>query len=148
MAFPSLAERIVYHEAGHAVAALAFGVPIIRVIVDSAAPAMHRGRYKPPTADIGVEVMATLCLAGPASEQLFCGEIIDGSDTTDIEMARGYLMDHYNAVRLGAALARHRDAAEKQVRTPWARHRIELIASALLRRGCLNGDEIGELVSG
>jgi hypothetical protein len=63
-------------------------------------------------------------------------------------MARGYLMEHYDALRIGAALARHRDAAEKLVRTPWARHRIELIASALLRRGSLSGDEIGELVSG
>ena len=83
----SLSERTAYHEAGHATAALAFGIPIISVTVDNGTPHMHRGHYRAPH-DRGLEVMVTLCLAGPAAEALFCGPITDGSDHVDIEMAR------------------------------------------------------------
>jgi hypothetical protein len=34
----SLSERAAYHEAGHCAAAIAFGIPVIRVSIDSATP--------------------------------------------------------------------------------------------------------------
>ena len=88
----SLLERTCYHEAGHTAAAVAFGIPIVRVSVANATPAMmHRGNYRAPTPDLGLEAMVTLCLAGPASEEMFCGPITDGGGQTDYEMARRYL---------------------------------------------------------
>ena len=41
----SLSERTAYHEAGHCAAAIAFGIPIIRVTIASDVPHLHRGRY-------------------------------------------------------------------------------------------------------
>ena len=37
-----------------------------------------------------------------------------------------------NPLQAAAELARYRDAARRLVRTPWARHRIRLLANALL----------------
>ena len=53
----------------------------------------------------------------------------------------------YDAMQIGVALARYRDAADKLIRTPWAQQRIRLIADALLRHGSLTGDEIGIMIA-
>ena len=66
----SLIERISIHEAGHAVAALAFAIPIIRVTIAGDTPHLHRGRYR-AEADLALEFMVTLCLAGPEAEKEF-----------------------------------------------------------------------------
>jgi hypothetical protein len=58
--------RIAIHEAGHATAALIYNIPIVRVSIDGA--------------DAGLEWMAALCLASPASEEMFCGSIEGDSD--------------------------------------------------------------------
>ncbi len=47
------------------------------------------------------------------------------------------------AVKLG----RCRDAAQRLVRTPWARQRIRALAAALLRYGSLSGEQIAELAA-
>ena len=86
----SLIERISIHEAGHAVAALVFAVPIIRVTIENDTPHLHRGRYR-AEANLALECMVTLCLAGPKAEREFCGPINDGSDRVDYAMAREYL---------------------------------------------------------
>ena len=86
--------------------------------------------------------MVTLCLAGPEAEREFCGTISDDSDRVDYEMARDYLARQLNPLRIGAELARYRDAAQRLVRSPWALHRIRLLADALLRHGTLSGEEI------
>src|SRR6516225_10887606 len=86
----SLSERAAYHEAGHATAAMAYGIPIIRVTIKNETPHLLRGHYRPQH-EAGLECMATLCLAGPAAEAYFCGSIEDGADRFDILMAREYL---------------------------------------------------------
>jgi hypothetical protein len=48
---------------------------------------------------------------------------------------------------IGVEIARLRDSADALVRTPWAKSRIEAIASALLKRGTLTGDEIGVMIA-
>jgi hypothetical protein len=140
----SFAERVAYHEAGHVAAALVLGVPIVSVTIDNVTPHMHRGHYR-PSHDLGLECMVTLCLAGPAAEALFCGPITDGSDRVDIEMAREYLARWFRPALILFELARHRDAAERLVATPFARHRIPLIAAALIKCGTLTGDDIAGL---
>jgi hypothetical protein len=57
----SLRQRTALHEAGHCAAAIAFGVPIIRVTIDANIPHLHRGRYQPQH-DAGLECMCELCL--------------------------------------------------------------------------------------
>jgi hypothetical protein len=41
-----LRRRCAIHEAGHATAALAFGIPIIRVTIANDMPHLHRRRYR------------------------------------------------------------------------------------------------------
>jgi hypothetical protein len=87
--------------------------------------------------------MVTLCLAGPEAEREFCGPISDDSDRIDYQMARDYLSrDIANPLQVGAELVRYRDAAQRLVRSPWARRRIGVIADALLRNGTLTGEQI------
>jgi hypothetical protein len=42
---------------------------------------------------------------------------------------------------------RYRDAAQLLIRSPWAQHRIRLLADALLRHGTLTGEQIFELAA-
>jgi hypothetical protein len=72
----------------------------------------------------------TMCLAGPAAEEVFCGPIADGSDRADYEMAKHYLARRFGPLQVEAEIARLRDAAHRLVRTPWAQD--QLIAATLL----------------
>src|SRR6516225_2580338 len=60
----SLSERAAYHEAGHATAAMAYGIPIIRVTIKNETPHLLRGHYRAQH-DAGLECMATPA-SGPA----------------------------------------------------------------------------------
>ncbi len=138
----TLLERAAHHEAGHCLAAITFAIPIISVTIDDDVPHMHRGRYRPPH-DCGLECMVTLCLAGPAAEQYFCGPITDGSDQIDRAMARDYLAGRFDPLWIGVEMARLGDAAERLVKSAWGQQRIRQIAEALLDRGTLSGSDIG-----
>jgi hypothetical protein len=142
----SLRQRISFHEAGHTTAALVYNIPIITVSIDADVPHLHRGHYRAP-ANIGLERLVTMCLAGPAAERYFVGPITDGSDATDYRMAREYLSRKYDALEIGFQMNRLRDAADKLVSTEWARDRIERISAALLARGTLTSEDIAALVS-
>jgi hypothetical protein len=82
----SLLERIAYHESGHAVACIVFGIPIIDVNINSAR--LHRDDYRAPLVNFGIDAMTTLCMAGPEAERLFCGSC---SDEGDVAQARQIL---------------------------------------------------------
>jgi hypothetical protein len=63
-------------------------------------------------------------------------------------MARQYLARRIaNPLQAAAELARYGDAAQRLVRSAWARQRIAVLADALLRNGSLSGDEILGLAS-
>jgi hypothetical protein len=142
----SLRQRCAMHEAGHCVAAITFGIPLVSVTIEHR-PHLHRAHYRAPDADFGLESTVTLCLAGPEAEREFCGPITDDSDRADYEMAREYLARQLNPLQVGAELVRFRDAAQRLVRSPWAQHRIHLLADALLRTGSLSGEQIFELAA-
>jgi hypothetical protein len=135
----SFRERCAYHEVGHVAAALVFGVPILAVTVEDR-PHLHRGPYLAPTPDLGLEAIWVLCLSGPAAEEMFCGRIEDDGDQGDYAMAREYLARHFDPLHAAVELARCRISAERLVRG--ARQRIDRLASALLARGTLTGEEV------
>jgi hypothetical protein len=141
----SLRQRKSFHEAGHCCAAIVYGIPVISVTITNDTPHLHRARYCPP-AGIGLECMTTLCLAGPAAEEFFCGPITDGSDRIDIEMARRYLARRFDLLRIEVELGRARDAAGRLVKDQ--QQRIRAIAAALLERGTLSGEDIAGITSG
>jgi len=132
--------RAAIHEAGHAVACLVLGIPMVAVTIADGCY-LHRGRYRPPHG-LGVECLATMCLSGPAAEAALCGPITDGGDREDIAMARSYLGGETTAER-----HRLRQAAARLVGSRWAQERIRAIADALLARGTLTADQIYDLVS-
>jgi hypothetical protein len=89
-----------------------------------------------------------LCLSGPASEEHFCGKTNDSSDAVDYQMCREYLfMSGFNVFTVGGELARLRAAADRLVRTPAVRKRIEMIAVTPLKHGTLSGADIHGLAS-
>jgi hypothetical protein len=92
---------------------LTFGIPIIAVTIDAAAPHLLGGHYRAPSS-IGAANLVTMCLSGPIGEQYFCGPISDGSDRVDYEMARAYLArDHHSRFEIEAEIARFRNAADR-----------------------------------
>jgi hypothetical protein len=141
-----LSERVAYHEAGHCAAAIAYGIPIIGVTIEADAGHLYRGDYQ-QRADLALACLVTMCMAGPAAEEIFCGPIEDGTDRADYEMARHYLARQFDPLKVGVEIARLRDAAHRLVRTPWAQQRIRLLAEALLQHRSLTGDEIGIMIA-
>jgi ATP-dependent Zn protease len=137
------AQRICYHESGHVAAALTYGLPIIRVSAGSFEPHLLRGGFRRERTS-GVEALSVLCLAGPAAEQMFFGEITDHSDFIDQQMAKDYLLSCFPEVEIPYQMTRAKYAAEHLVAS--SRHQITTVATALLRRGSLTGDEIVELL--
>ncbi len=118
----NLIERTAIHEAGHATAALALGIPINSVTIADDKPHLHRGAYRAHDEGFGLEAIVTLCLAGPESEREFFGPADDEGDRIHYEMARRYLARMIdNPLRAAAELVRFRDAAQRLVRSPWGR---------------------------
>ena len=70
--------------------------------------------------------------------------LVDGTAGRHLEQASVQLL---HKIVSPATYSRLRDAAHRLVRTSWARHRIRLIAAALLQRGSLTGDEIGVMIA-
>jgi hypothetical protein len=138
-------ERRAYHEGGHCAACIVFGIPIISVSITGDVPHMLRSRWHAPDGIIGVEAMTTLCLAGPAAEEFFCGKIEDGSDRIDYQMARGYLARRFDPLRVELEIGRARAGARRLIIDQ--EQRIRAIANALLQHGTLTGDEIGVMIA-
>ena len=118
------ARRVATHEAGHTVAAITYGVPIISVTVKDR-PHLHRGRYHAPTPELGFEAVAVICFAGICAEEMLCGPITDDGDLPDLRMVREHITRSIsNPLQAAAELARCRDAAARLVRSAWAQQRI------------------------
>jgi hypothetical protein len=141
----TLAERTAYHEVGHALAALLYGIPIRAVTVEGQ-PHLHRGEL-PFEPGLTLEALLTLCLAGPECERLHCGAVDDGGDTFDIEAAFRHLRRELSALEVLGEYARARDAAAALVSTPWARRTVPRLVRALIERGTLSGEDLYALLS-
>jgi hypothetical protein len=132
----ALRQRICIHEAGHAAAALCFGLPILSVSVSP--PRLLRQRQRTPA-----EAWLTVCFSGGAAERLHigggpneCGEI------EDYRMAHRFLCGRYSRIEVGIRIDTARVAAERLIKTAWARARVPVIAQALNARGVLSGDDV------
>jgi hypothetical protein len=134
----SLRERVSIHEAAHAVAALTYGVPLIRANLREVACASFRAPR-----GLATEALVVFWLSGGEAERLFCGS--DDGSAGDLRTAREHLVQRCGPLRLGIELDRYRSAARSLVPAPSAQARIRLIADALLRCGSLDAEQIYEL---
>ena len=64
----TLRERTAIHESSHCVAALCFGIPVVRVSIDSATPHLHRAHYHPPPG-IGLQAICILVWPDQSAKQ-------------------------------------------------------------------------------
>lgn len=140
----SLRERCSYHESGHVLAAIVFGVPLVRVSIDAdVGPHTHCARWRAAHPDLGLESMVILTCAGRAAEELFCGTDGADADQGDLANARAYLARAIaNPLQAAVQLSLYKSAAERLVRSEFARDRIRVLADALLRHGTLSGEQI------
>jgi hypothetical protein len=121
----SLRERIATHEAGHACAAIVFGMPLVRAsIIDCTVDCS--GFRAPRT--LASEFLVTFWLSGGEAEQAFFG-VGEGS-AGDLHTAGEYLVQKVGPLRLGVELDRYRSAARSLVTAPSTERRIRLIADA------------------
>jgi hypothetical protein len=142
----SLVERIAYHEIGHVAACVTYAVPIISATVIDR-PLVRRGGLR---SALGVEIVGTICFAGSAAEELFCGPPPPGDrgDGFDFEVAYRHLRQHAGPLRLGLEFERLRDSARRLVASPWARSAIPKLAAALQSRGTLTGEQVTDALLG
>jgi hypothetical protein len=132
----ALRQRICIHEAGHAAAALCFGLPILSVSVDP--PRLLRQRLRPPE-----EAWLTVCFSGGAAERLHIGGGFDEcGEIEDYRMAHSFLCGRYPLVEIGLRIDTAMLAAERLIKTAWARARVPVIAQALNARGVLSGEDV------
>jgi hypothetical protein len=139
----SVRERAAYHEASHVAACLCLGIAFHYASIDGR-PHLLRGHYRQQH-DLGVECLAVMSMAGSVGEEYFCGEITDGGDRIDLEMARGYLAQRFGPLRIGVEFERARAAARRLVIDQ--KQRIQRIAAALLDRGSLSNEDISAIIS-
>src|SRR6516162_1841579 len=132
----ALRRRICIHEGGHAAAALVFGLPILSVSVDP--PRLLRQRLRPPE-----EAWLTVCFSGGAAERLHIGGKFDEcGEIEDYRMAHSFLCRRYPLVEVGIRIDTAMLAAERLIKTEWARRCVPRIAQALNARGVLSGDDV------
>jgi hypothetical protein len=129
------------HEAGHAAAAIAFGIPIVSVSIEADPPHLFRGRYQAAQADLRLSRLVVMCLSGAAAEELFCGPG-DNGGRVDRAIARGYLASRFDPLQVEVEMARLHGAAHRLVRTRLVSARIRVIAAALLKYGTLSGQAL------
>ena len=139
----SFRERVATHEAGHCVAALTFGIPILSVTIDQA-PNMHRGAYRAEHA-CGLEYLTVLCLAELRVRSCSADRSPMAATNPICAWRARIFARHFDPLRAAAELARCRDLAQRLVRSVWAEQRIRVLADALLRCGTLSGEEIHQI---
>ena len=86
------AERTAYHEAGHAVMALALGRPVDHVSIRPDAQRLGHCDFRKPVfrpSEDWLEREMLISLAGPAAEGLFAGEYDEVGAAFDFRQAEG-----------------------------------------------------------
>jgi hypothetical protein len=140
----STLSRTAYHEVGHCLAALCYGIEIRTVTIEGQ-PYLERGEL-PLDNGLTLEALLTLCLAGPACERLHLGAVDDGGDALDLRTAFRHLRRQFGPLQVLSQYGRARDSAERLVSTPWARRTVPRLVRALVERGTLSGEDLYSLL--
>jgi hypothetical protein len=68
-------QRIATHEAGHVIAAVQLGIPVVSATIEHGQPHFFRGGFR-RTRDLAIEHLVIVCLAGGEAERLFFWPIV------------------------------------------------------------------------
>jgi hypothetical protein len=128
-----------YHEAGHSVVALRFGLPLARVIVRDDGTGRTSYRHWLGAAEIERWIVTTYA-GGEAEADRFPGHPADASDRRSIDAALKALDLVWDQRRLGELRADARTLVRAERRS------IQWVANELLRLRTLSADEIRRLV--
>jgi hypothetical protein len=136
------------HEASHVAAAIALGIPIVRVSIDRNDP--HRpGAIELELVELVVNKRrasrsCVLLLAGREGEKLYFKEPLpEGSDYEDLKLVERILLEAgYARITLPSRIAHLRRRAYYLVREQEVRQNIELLRKYLLLNGKLSAQFI------
>jgi hypothetical protein len=85
----------------------------------------------------------TVCFSGDAAERLHIGGKFDEcGELEDYRMAHDFLSGRYPLVEIDIRIDTAMVAAERLIKTDWARARVPVIARALYERSTLTGEEM------
>jgi hypothetical protein len=150
---PEVRLRVSYHEAGHAIAAIALGVPVRCASVYPLGEERGRVVFAQTFKDVDLEVHLLLTLAGPTAELRHAptaswSELLAGGDMYDVETIFGYerLVEKWTPDRVSAEIGEFRAKADRLVERYWPW--IGRTAEQLAERRYLTGVEIEALRRG
>jgi len=137
---------IAHHEAAHACLAILRGVPVRRCSI--VPTRTTRGHMLPaiPTGAIEISDLIVMWLAGDAAERRVAGTAaLSENDIAHASMLVAALAGaELDSPAVTASLARFQLLADAQVALHWSW--IERVASALLRKGTLDGGDVADLM--
>jgi hypothetical protein len=135
-------EVTAYHEAGHAVVALALGRPVHRVSVLPNHERLgqcdvRKGTFRPSVDWVEQEML--IALGGPAAEARHTGDYAWAGPGQDWQYVRGLAVRRAGERRAGRLTSRLLAKAEHLLAQEGHWQAVELIAAELLRRGAISG---------
>lgn len=139
---PSYDPATAYHEAGHAVVALALGRPVHRVSVlpnrDRLGQCEFRkANYRP--SDDWIETEILIALGGMAAEAAHTGEYAREEAARDLRYARKLMLHRASERQLDRYEKRMLSKVENLLADDGCWRAVELIAAELLRLGVISG---------
>ena len=145
---PVSAQATAYHEAGHAVVALALGRPVQRVsVLPDRARLGHcefkKGKYKPSEDWLEREIL--IALGGVAAEARLTGDYAWDGAARDHRYVHGLAVQRAGERQAARLIQRLLAKAEHVLAHEGNWRSVELIAAELLERGVISGRTVQHL---
>lgn len=147
--------RISYHEAGHAVAAIRWGVGVQSISVlsrdDSRGRVTVTPSWRRPPGDLRreqVDALVVMCYAGGFSEARYTGRYSSWNTGPDRRDAQSLALSHgYSPLATRRYLSWLRTLAKDFIASDRSWAEVGAVAEALVSRGRLSGNEVKQLLA-